>query len=255
MISKVIFSVILIIMSFSVAADDKDISQLYDDAKIDGTLLIQSFDGRIEYQHNTSKIDEGYIPASTFKIPNTLIALEEGVIKDQFEVIKWDGVERQFVPWNQDQTLATAFSRSCVWCYQRFSLKVGDTKYKQYLVDFDYGNRKTGSDVSTFWLDGQLRISVREQVNFLRKVYLEQLPIKHRNFQILKDIMLAEQKLEYKIWAKTGWQDEHGWYVGYIETHGKIWFFANHIEIKSSADLDFRKDLTLKSLKIKGIIK
>ena len=64
-----------------------------------------------------SAAEQGHIPASTFKIPNTLIALEEGVIKDQFEVIKWDGVVRQYAPWNADQTLATAFSRSCVWCY------------------------------------------------------------------------------------------------------------------------------------------
>lgn len=256
MIRKMLLlNIFMLIISSSAAANDEDISKLYTAVGIEGTLLIQSLDGRIEYQHNASKIDEPYIPASTFKIPNTLIALEEGVIKDQFETIKWDGVKRQYEPWNEDQTLATAFSRSCVWCYQRFSIKIGDTKYKQYLGDFDYGNRQTGLDVSTFWLDGDLRVSVREQVNFLRKVYLEQLPIKHRNFEILKDIMLSEETADYKLRVKTGWQDEHGWYVGYIETEGNVWFFANHIKIKSPSDLDFRKDLTMKSLKIKGIIK
>ncbi|HDY84455.1 hypothetical protein LCGC14_0584970 [marine sediment metagenome] len=254
MIRKVLLSLSLLFMSMPSFSDDNELSKLYADNEIDGTLLVQSFDGRTEYQHNATKIEEGYIPASTFKIPNTLIALEEGVIKDQFEIIKWDGVEREFTPWNQDQTLATAFSRSCVWCYQRFAVKVGDIKYKQYLADFDYGNRETGSVISTFWLDGDLRVSVRDQVNFLRKVYLEQLPIKHRNVQILKDIMLTEETSDYKLWVKTGWQDEHGWYVGYIETQGKVWFFANHIKIKSPADLFFRKALTIKSLKMKGII-
>lgn len=254
MIRKILLSISLLIMSMPSFSDDNELSKLYADNEIDGILLIQSFDRRTEYQYNATKIDEGYIPASTFKIPNTLIALEEGVIKDQFEIIKWDGVEREFTPWNQDQTLATAFSRSCVWCYQRFAVKIGDTKYKQYLADFDYGNRKTGPVVSTFWLDGDLKVSVREQVNFLRKVYLEQLPIKHRNVEILKDIMLTEETSDYKLWVKTGWQDEHGWYVGYIETQGKVWFFANHIQIKSPADLVFRKALTMKSLKMKGII-
>jgi beta-lactamase class D len=245
----------MIIISSSAVANEEDISKLYLAAGIEGTLLIQSLDGRIEYQHNASKIDESYIPASTFKIPNTLIALEEGAIKDQFETIRWDGVKRQYEPWNENQTLATAFSRSCVWCYQRFSIKIGDTKYKQYLRDFDYGNRQTGQNVSTFWLDGDLRVSVREQVNFLRKVYLEQLPIKPINNEILKDIMLSEETPRYKLRVKTGWKNQHGWYVGYIETEDNVWFFANHIEIKSSSDLELRKDLTMKSLKIKGIIK
>jgi beta-lactamase class D len=179
MIRKVLFiSILMVIISSSAVANEEDISKLYLAAGIEETLLIQLLDGCIEYQHNASKINESYILASTFKIPNTLIALEGGVIKDQFETIRWDGIKRQYKPWNENQTLATAFSRSCVWCYQRFSIKISDTKYKQYLRDFDYG-----------------------------------------------------------------------WYVGYIETEDNVWFFANHIEIKSSSDLELRKNLTMKSLK------
>ena len=231
-----------------------EIDALYHSAGIDGVLLISSLEGDVEYSHNADKVTSAKIPASTFKIPNTLIALEEEVIKDQFEIIKWDGVNRTYAPWNSDQTLATAFARSCVWCYQHFAAKIGNGKYQHYLDEFDYGNKITGKDVTTFWLEGDLRISPRQQIVFLRKVYVEDLPIKSRNFKILKEIMLAEETPDYKIWAKTGWQDEHGWYVGYVETHDDVWFFANYIKVREKADLVFRKQLTLEALKLKGII-
>lgn len=231
-----------------------EIDDLYHSAGIEGALLISSLDGSVEYQHNADKVVWANIPASTFKIPNTLIALEEEVIKDQFEVIKWDGIKRAYAPWNSNQTLATAFARSCVWCYQHFAAKIGDEKYQQYLNEFDYGNKKTGSDVTTFWLEGDLRVSPRQQIDFLRKVYFEALPVKQRNLKILKEIMIAEDTPDYKIWAKTGWQGEHGWYVGYVESAGKVWFFANYIKVRDKADLLFRRELTIKVLKHKGII-
>ena len=231
-----------------------EMDDLYHSAGIDGVLLISSLDGEIEYSHNVDKMTSANIPASTFKIPNTLIALEEGVIKDQFETIKWDGVNRAYEPWNSDQTLVTAFARSCVWCYQHFAAKIGNVKYLHDLDEFDYGNKKTGNDVTTFWLEGDLRISPRQQIAFLRKVYFEDLPIKSRNFKILKEIMLTEAAPDYKIWAKTGWQGEYGWYVGYVETHANVWFFANYIKVRDKADLVFRKQLTLEALQRKGII-
>jgi len=98
-IRKVLFnSIIVLLIPSSLLANEGDISNLYASAGIEGALLIESFDGNIEYKHNSSKVDQAYIPASTFKIPNTLIALEEGVIKNQFETIKWDGVEREYAP-------------------------------------------------------------------------------------------------------------------------------------------------------------
>ncbi len=77
-----------------------EIDELYHSSGIEGVLLISSLDGDVEYQHNADKVTWTNIPASTFKIPNTLMALEEEVIKDQFEIIKWDGVNRAYVPWN-----------------------------------------------------------------------------------------------------------------------------------------------------------
>jgi len=248
---KLIF---LLTISPYLFANEARIFNLYKSYGIEGTLLIRSQGHEIEHRHNSKKVDLGYIPASTFKIPNTLIALEEGIIKDEFERIKWDGVKREYASWNKDQTLKSAFSISCVWCYQRFAQSIGDSKYREYLGKFDYGNHKTGQDVTTFWLEGNLRTSVRDQINFLKKVYAEDLPLQKRSYSILKDIMLSEETETYKIWSKTGWAGKDGWYVGYLEIGNKVWFFANHIEIRSKSDLELRRKLTLEAFKILDII-
>ncbi len=229
------------------------IEDLYSSNSINGSLLFESLDGKTKHQYNVND-QESFIPASTFKIPNTLIILEEGFIKDSFEVIKWDGKEREYAPWNKDQTLKTAFQYSCVWCYQRYAIKVGDKKYHEYLRKFNYGNLLTGKNIQRFWLDGELRVSVKEQIRFLRKVHAENLPIQNNHIHILKSIMLSEDNEDYKIWSKTGWSGKDGWYVGYLVTDVQTWFFANHIEINRNSDLEFRKRLTIEAFRALNII-
>jgi beta-lactamase class D len=246
-----------LILSSAVIADDV-ISELYEKYGVEGTLIIASLDGEIEFVHNNDRAGKRYLPASTFKIPNTLISLEEGVIKDDKEIIKWDGLDKGYKPWNQDHTLATAFSFSCVWCYQEFALKVGNEKYLNYLNKINYGNKSTGKEVTTFWLEGDLAISAREQIGFLRMLYNEELPFSRRNIHLLKQIMLFEKNSEHSIWAKTGWatspKQQHGWFVGYLERNDNVWLFANNIDINSRDELDLRKQLVLESMKIKKLI-
>lgn len=246
--------VLLLIVSANSYAEDNKIEDLFRSNNINGSILIESLDGKTKYQYNVDD-SENFIPASTFKIPNTLIFLEEGLISNQSDVIKWDGKEREYASWNKDQTLETAFKYSCVWCYQRYSSQVGDEKYHDYLRRFDYGNFLTGDDITRFWLDGELRISVKNQISFLRKVYSQELPIQKEHIETLKRIMLSENKTNYKIWSKTGWSGKDGWYVGYLVTDNQTWFFANHMEINKNSDLALRKKVTMKALKQLNIIK
>ena len=80
-------------ISINLHAEENKIEALYKLNNINGSILIESVDGKVRYQHNVNN-KEIFIPASTFKIPNTLIILEEGLIKNQFEIIKWDGQEK-----------------------------------------------------------------------------------------------------------------------------------------------------------------
>ncbi|WP_438971824.1 penicillin-binding transpeptidase domain-containing protein [Methylophaga sp.] len=244
--------VVLWALSVNIYAGESQIESLYKANNVYGSILIESADGKQRYQYNVNN-KESFIPASTFKIPNTLIILEEGLVKDPTEVIAWDGIEREYSPWNKDQTLKTAFQYSCVWCYQRYAKIVGDTKYHEYLRSFNYGNQLTGCEITRFWLDGDLRVSVKDQISFLRKVYDDTLPVKQQHIKTLKDIMLSENDGKIKIWSKTGWSGKDGWYVGYLVYNEQTWFFANHIEINQRSDLALRKKLTMdvfKALKI-----
>ena len=234
-------------------ADDKDLKNVFDKSKINGTLVISSLDGEKNYIYNNSRALTRFIPASTFKIPNTLISLEEGVIKDENEIIKWDGKIRSYELWNKDQTLQSAITFSCVWCYQKFAKEIGNDKYLDYLKKIHYGNEKTGLDISTFWLEGDIKISAFEQIDFLKRLYKNDLHFNQRNIDITKKILTVENTKDYVLKAKSGWSGKIGWYIGYVETKNDIWFFALNGDI-SKEELKFRKEIVMDSLKIKGII-
>lgn len=249
---KIILYIFLLAVSLS-AHGENIIQRSFEKNKVEGTMLIESLDGSRRYSYNLS--DNQHIPASTFKIANTLILLEEDLLSPD-KVIKWDKEVRVYEPWNQDQTLRTAFQFSCVWCYQRFAEKLTNATYLSYLEKFDYGNKKTGHSIKTFWLEGDLRVSVKEQIEFLKKVYLKKLPIKKENFTILEAVMISEEKSSYQVYSKTGWAGTNGWFVGYIKTSDNdAWFFANHLKIKSNEMLSLRKSMVYDVFYEMGVLK
>lgn len=247
-----------LLLSATAMAEDQQLAELFTEARVNGSLVIAKLGGEERYAHNGERAAKRYLPASTFKIPNTLIALDAGVIDDADSQIKWNGHKTGRKAWDQDQTLASAFSRSCVWCYQRFARQVGDTAYRQYLSKINYGNQLTGDEVDMFWLEGDLAISIDEQIDFLGRLYRQQLPFKAEHYAVLKQIMLVEQTDDYKLYAKTGWaqppEGDHGWYVGYVERDNQVWLFAMNIDIHSSEDAKKRIEITRQALATKGII-
>lgn len=182
-------------------------------------------------RYNSSLCDSGYIPASTFKIPNSLIALEEGIIKDTLQIIKWDGHEWPTKTWNQDQTLKTAMKYSCVWVYSGFAEQIGIDTYYKYIKEFDYGNKNLIGQPARFWLAGLLRISANQQIEFLTRFYNYELPISRQSIDIVKNILVLEKTDLYKLSGKTGGailNDKNYimWLVGYLETGNKTFYYA-----------------------------
>ncbi len=256
---KCAYLVLLCVVHVVIAQnEDSTLSSIFAEYGSEGTLLLVSNDNQKSFAHNTKRSQERFTAASTFKIPNTLIALECGAVKDENQIIPWDSVDQGMPEWNKDQSLSSALPVSCVWFYQELAKRVGKDKYKEYLAKLNYGNETVGLDVTTFWLDGSLKISAAEQIDFLKKIYANELPFSLKHLRILKKIMIVEQDLSYIIRAKTGMavscDPKVGWFTGYVETAEAVWFFALNMDIKTPEDLKLRKEIVIEALKKKGII-
>lgn len=245
--------IFILIFSINLFANDLEIEKIFENKQVEGTIVIESLNQNKTYIHNEHRANTLLSPASSFKIPHTLIALKEGVVTED-SIITWDKVVSPVESCNNDQTLKSAFKNSCIWCYREFASKIDPSIYKEYLKQMDYGNKVVGNDIKNFWVDESLKINTFEQIKFLKKLYKNDLPFKQKDIDTLKNIMIDDKNDNYTIRAKTGWEGRYGWYVGYVETKNDVWFFAMNIDTKSKDDLPKRKAITLETLKLKGII-
>lgn len=257
-LSKLFITFVVFLFSVQAAAEDPAIAKLFSQQGIDGTIVISLLQSGRTFIHNDHRAAQRFSTASTFKILNTLISVEEKAISGKDDVFKWDGRIYDLPNWNHDQTLESAFKVSCVWCYQELARRVGAAKYRNYLHKLAYGELREPFEETTFWLDDSLAISAIEQVEFLKKVYQRTLPFSASSYETLRQIMLVEQSPSFTIRAKTGWATrvtpQIGWYVGYVETLNDVWLFATNLEVRDEKDLPLRQKLTQEALKIKGVI-
>ncbi|HEX8776016.1 MAG TPA: class D beta-lactamase [Pyrinomonadaceae bacterium] len=219
-------------------------------------------------RYNEARCRVRFNPKSTFKIPNSLIGLETGVIRDAEFVIPWDKQKyppdgwdtEPFISWKRDHTLRTAFQNSVVWYYRELAKRVGPERMKKYVTAFDYGDQNISGDIDYFWLNNTLKISADEQVEFLKRFYLYRLPVSKRSVDIVKEIMVREQTPLYTLRGKTGGGALEsgkyiGWYVGYVETGGNTYFFATNIEGPTYESIrDKRIELTKQILSGMGVL-
>ncbi len=180
---------------------------------------------------NEARAAERFLPASTFKIPHALIGLETGAVADEHEVFRWDGKPKRFDAWERDHTLPTAMRDSAVWVFQAIARRVGKPAMGEWLDRLDYGNRDMTGGIDLFWLQGGLRISAREQVEFLRKLGEGRLPVTARSRRIVREAMLAERCGDTVIRGKTGTamvaKEGIAWWVGWVERGGEpVAYFA-----------------------------
>jgi beta-lactamase class D len=227
-----------VVISMSAAREPQEsreeFKKYFDAFKVDGSFTMYDLKNDSFVFYNPAQFKQPFLPASTFKICNALIGLETGVIRDENFVIPWDGVVRQVVAWNKDQDLITAFRNSTVPYYQELARRVGGKRMKYWLNRAKYGNADTSGGLDKFWLSGGLRITPEQQIDFLRRLYKNELPFSARSIDIVKRIMIAKDTVGYTLRAKTGLTDQDGksigWYVGDLETGAGVYFFATCIQ-------------------------
>jgi beta-lactamase class D OXA-2 len=191
---------------------------------------------------NKERADTRFSPASTFKIPHTLFALDAGLVKDEFQVFPWDGIERSFTPHNQDQNLRSAMRNSALWVFDIFAKQIGEQKARSYLQKINYGNADPSTKTGSYWVDGNLSISASEQVTFLEQLYSNTLPFPLEHQRLLKDIMIVQADKNWILRAKTGWEGRYGWWVGWVEWPTGPVFFALNIDTPNRMDDLYKRE-------------
>ncbi len=219
-----------------------------------GAFVLYDYNNKFYIRHNEEQCNTKYSPCSTFKIPNSLIGLETGVIKDENFVLQWDSVARNREELNMDHDLRSAIQHSVVWYYQELARKVGEEKMRYYIDTLNYGNKDISGGIDKFWLDNSLKISAEEQVQFLYKLYTDSLPFSKRNMDIVKNIIIQDTMENGAVFSgKTGSNgSDLGWFVGTVQLGSNLYIFATNI-VGDGANGMKANDITreiIKTLKI-----
>ena len=190
-------------------------------------------------------------PCSTFKVLNSLIALETGVAADADFSLPWDGTQYSIESWNRDQTLRSAFSSSCGWYYRNLASRVSLERYQQILSEVSYGNGDLSGGItgaSPFWLQSSLLISPDEQVDFLRRLHDRKLPFSEKSVDTVLDIMTISRQDGFIFRGKTGTAGDvakgiapEGWFIGIVTTPSNNYFFATRMTGENSTGPRARK--------------
>lgn len=246
---------------------DDSLKKYFDEQHVTGSFGLLD-NGQEHFTiYNLSRFkDSAYLPASTFKIVNSLIGLETGVISNERMVIPWDGKIRFYpngdtaVGWNKNLTMAEALQASAVPYFQEVARRIGKDTMQRWLDTLGYGSRfgkaVIKNNIDTFWLDNSIKVTADEQLGLVKKLYFDQLPFRKQTTQdIVKHLLLQQSNANYSISYKTGWGFREngnaiGWAIGWIEENRHPYFFALNIEGPHNLDVN-----TARSAILNGILK
>ena len=226
------------------ARERADLDAVFTDAGVAGTFALYDVAADRFTLVNAKRAKTRLVPASTFKIANSIIALETGVVKDENEIIPYGGKPQPFKQWEKDMSMREAIALSAVPIYQELARRIGLARYRQWLARLDYGNREPGTVVDTFWLDGPLEISAVEQARFVARLAQQKLDASKRSQSIVRDIIRLENKDGKVLYGKTGWRFSStpnlGWWTGWVERDGKVFAFSLNIDMPAATDAQKR---------------
>ena len=243
-----------------------DWDQPFVDCGIHGSITIYDYNLKKWMTNDIEDSQVPTLPASTFKILNTLIALETKVVEDENEIIPWindyDTLKYSHRPnIYHSMSMSEAFKLSAGWVYIELAKKIGKDRYGNFLTQIGYGNVDLSINDPDFWNFGDFAISPANQIHVLKDIYEETFPFSKKSYETLKEIMIEQTTDDYVIRAKTGWTRDKGkdtgWWVGYIEKSDNVYFFATRlIKDRDEPNPNFgscRKDITMEIFKTLGV--
>ncbi|MGL4388202.1 MAG: penicillin-binding transpeptidase domain-containing protein [Brevinema sp.] len=226
--------------------EEKWIEQMFINYQYSDDASFILYDPEIDNQmiYNYTRANMRFVPGSTFKFVNSVIALSEKVVSNIDEVFyKYKGENVYLDDWTNNMNLRQAFKSSNVPAYQQLAKKISLTKMNNYITKFEYGNQNIGTIVNSFWLEGPLMISAVEQTKWLTKL-LNGTLVDQKIVEQIKEISYIEVlKDNWKLYGKTGWAKDVGWFVGWIEKDDKLLPFALNIDISDFALLSIRESI------------
>ncbi|MEO1062051.1 MAG: penicillin-binding transpeptidase domain-containing protein [Actinomycetota bacterium] len=237
--------------------------ELFEDENVVGTFAVREVGSGQTLVWDRDRAERARLPASTFKILNSMVILQTGVIGDVDELVPWDGVEREVEVWNQDHSLRSGIEVSAVWMYQALARRVGAARMAERVAAADYGNTDIGGGIDEFWLRGDLRISAVEQLDFLERMVTGGLPFDDDVVTDVREIIVREQGDDWSWSHKTGTalaaEPTLGWLVGTTDVGGRTWVFAMNVdldgpELATQIDPQVRQTLTRRSLEDVGAL-
>ncbi|MEO1056509.1 MAG: penicillin-binding transpeptidase domain-containing protein [Actinomycetota bacterium] len=223
------------------------IEELFADAGVEGTFVARNVDSGESVVANPERAAVPRLPASTFKILNSLVILESDVLDSVDTTVPWDGIQRDIASWNQDHSLRSGIEVSAVWVYQQLARKVGIERMQEVVSAVGYGNARVGPNVDDFWLRGDLRISPQEQLDFLEQLHTGDLPFADEHLAAVRDIIVRERGNGWTWSHKTGTalagEQALGWLVGIAEYDGDAWVFALNLDLGPSDDTALERQI------------
>lgn len=253
-------SVLLIACSPNNVKEDSSLKKYFDENNVTGTFgLFDNGTGQFTIYNLSRFKDSAYLPASTFKIVNSLIGIETGRITNEKMPIKWDGVVRVFpggdtaYDWNRDMNMEEAFAASALPYFQEVARRIGKDTMQRWLDSLQYGNKQIGSAVDSFWINNTLKVTPDEQMGLVKRLYFAQLPFQKRTQEIVKKLMIRETNANYQLAYKTGLGFKEngnllGWVVGWIEENKHPYFFVLNTEGDKDAKMIAARMNVLKAI-------
>lgn len=238
MIQRIAFIYLFLLFAGTSSFGQEHYSSYFDEYSVKGSTTIYDYNNKRWIFTDSLDAHVETLPASTFKILNSLIALENKIIIDEHEVIKWDGTPNElfgkpYPIWDRDTDLKEAYKNSTIWFYVDLAEKIGRKKYKKIFNKIQYGNNNLTESGTDFWNYGNFGVSPKNQIELLIKLYEDELPFTNEHMETVKKIMISEKQNDTVFHDKTGWARKDGqnigWWIGYMTTAHNVYFFATRI--------------------------